>query len=407
MLYTFNNDDIISKFIKALLMNTYVPIVHVWKPGDAAMQGFTYITKDYIIKANMKISAGEVNSIDAYDKDGNKYFTKIRPYIEGEEYKGITSNYQSNAHIYDAETHKYLGEYLRMLRDLHNLDLMSLYNCVTGEISQSIRIVEKNTIDGSYKSISTDIVKNPDGKKVYLVPIKFNQPYTIYVNTNCQIDLASILYDGHIKVTSFNSEIKTYVGCSNINPIVYQVNQVDSLNRTEMFYRKYLTLVLQVPETCNNVVVLEGDYSASRPMICNGFNEMPQVYFGDSIDSVPNKYINTYCKVNPALTRVTTNKLYAFSDKLIEYLLLNAVTNTDEITDNVKRVQQYANSLTCFNTSNVRYTAPYTKGIWSNSLQAFLYDLLVRNKKYSKQTVDVLGYLDKDAEFILTRGQDV
>lgn len=58
-----------------------------------------------------------------------EFFEVLEPYVEGEEYFGITSNYNSNTSSYDAETHEYLGNYLRMYRDLHNIDLMSYYNC--------------------------------------------------------------------------------------------------------------------------------------------------------------------------------------------------------------------------------------------------------------------------------------
>ena len=56
------------------------------------------------------------------------YFEITSPYIFGEEYRSFTGRFESKYQWYDAETHKYLGRYLRMLKDFKHIDLMHLYN---------------------------------------------------------------------------------------------------------------------------------------------------------------------------------------------------------------------------------------------------------------------------------------
>ena len=52
MFQKYYSDNLISKFIKCLLWDTYIPTVDIWRPGKSIIKGFTYITYDrYIVKA--------------------------------------------------------------------------------------------------------------------------------------------------------------------------------------------------------------------------------------------------------------------------------------------------------------------------------------------------------------------
>ena len=128
MFQKYNDDNIISKFIKELLRTTEVPTIQVWKPGKPLIQGFMYVTKEYIVEALQDFMPTK-DDLGPQSASDSSYFKIIKPYVEGMHYNGITSNYISNTPSYDAETHEYLGNYLRMYRDLHGIDLMPYYNC--------------------------------------------------------------------------------------------------------------------------------------------------------------------------------------------------------------------------------------------------------------------------------------
>lgn len=155
MFQKYNANNIETKFIKELLRTTYIPIVPIWNLGKKIIAGLTYITPNYIVKCNKSSEGYKIdnegnftyipNSInDTYidEEDGNKekpYFEIIEPYIRGKFYKGITTNFVSNSSLYDSKTHYYLGEYLRMIRDLDGVNLMSYYNCWDGRYSDKLR----------------------------------------------------------------------------------------------------------------------------------------------------------------------------------------------------------------------------------------------------------------------------
>lgn len=404
MLHCFNEASIYTKFIKGLLMNTYIPTVQVWKPNKYVMENFNYITRDYIVKAIKSFTGnGQLESIF-----NTEYFKIVEPYIDGNEYKNITTNFVSNSYEYDYETHKYLGEYLRMVRDLHDIDLMPYYNCATNKIADNIRIRYDKT-NREYRVISDNI--KDDGFKTIIVPIKFNQDYTIYINSSFPTKLTSIFYDGYNKVTQFKSDILEYSSMSFSKPVLYKVTQQPELNRNDMFYRKYLTLLVQVPKRCNQIIVLEGNYVNNKLKTSNLTNEVTQVYFGEcDINDLPQTDIDNYCKVYPSLIRGLKNEMYAYSDRLIEYLLLNAITQEDDISKNIERVQSYISGYECDKFNGIRFKLPFTKGVWNNEMRLFIYNLVTKNftnKKVDSITIDVNGFVDKDSESIITRGYNV
>ena len=409
MFHKFNEDSIYTKFIKQLVATTYVPTIEIWKPGKPIIKGFQYITKNYIVEA--KESWNQDSGIELNDIY-NGYFNIIKPYIEGKEYQNITSNYISNKFMYDSKTHFYLGQYLRMLRDLHDLDLMCFYNCVTGVTSDKIRL-------GSEKDPNEVITNNKeeDNYTTLLVPIYFNQDYTIYLNSSAPIKMRGIFYDEVTNVSVKNlseSKVIEYPSSSSSKPILFRLNQKIGAGYYSMYYRNYLTLALQIPKNIKNVVILEGDYTNSKLYIENSQNKIPEVTYG-TIDysNLTTEEINKHCIGIPALTRSIKNELYAYDDKLLEYLLLNAIHSEEEISKNIERVQTYSSSYECEKYNGTRFDKKYTRGVWDNNLRMFLYDLVTKGGKNNKRahldpiTIDILGYVDKDVETIITRGQDV
>lgn len=142
----YNANNIETKFIKELLRTEYIPIVPIWRVGKKPLNGMTYITHDYIIKCiNEPKKDDEIKSIYDLNEEGKPYFEIIEPYIRGKFYKGLTTNFTSNSSLYDSKTHYYLGEYLRMIRDLDDINLMPYYNCWDGRYSDSLRMIDEGT----------------------------------------------------------------------------------------------------------------------------------------------------------------------------------------------------------------------------------------------------------------------
>ena len=129
MLSRFYIDNLTTKFIKYLVANTSLPISRTWKPGTYVLENQIYVTPTQVIRAK---HTGSFTTLDS------KNFELLYKYAFGEPYKGLTSNYVSNIKGYDSKTHAVLGNYLRALRDLKNIDLMHLYNCVNNEYLKGV-----------------------------------------------------------------------------------------------------------------------------------------------------------------------------------------------------------------------------------------------------------------------------
>ena len=93
------------------------------------------------------------------------------------------------------------------------------------------------------------------------------------------------------------------------------------------------------------------------------------------------------------LLRTNTGVSYPFADRLIEYLVGNAITPLDEIYDNVARAKEIA-------TRNIdTSTIPMINdGIWVPALRAIFYEYI--NEEYDLNDInhDILGFVDKDVE---------
>ena len=112
-----------------------------------------------------------------------------------------------------------------------------------------------------------------------------------------------------------------------------------------------------------------------------------------------------------SLLQYNDGKNYPFADRLIEYLTLNVIDSADEISDNVKRVQDVFGSYDA-STDDVREEVlsnynrylrirgiPY--GAWSNYLRTMVY-INTRNDK-TLTHLDMNGYVDKIVESFIRR----
>ena len=181
---------------------------------------------------------------------------------------------------------------------------------------------------------------------------------------------------------------------------------------------KYLYLVIQVPsDNGSSIVVLEGDYTnndnninyynienvneAINNILSNGSNYInSNLSMSDSSDSYNtiislleksnDNTINNFMHTDLSLLEMGTSCSYAFSNRLIEYLLLNVVDNTDTIDNNTIKAQEL------FKLFNIKETMP---GVWDNRLRFLLYKKFTANNN----ACDVNGFIDKDVEKMIVK----
>ena len=89
-----------------------------------------------------------------------------------EDIVGLTESFLSTSGQYDMDTHRKLGDYLRLLRSVYGLDLMPLYNCFNNYFVDNVDLSSGNLSSNGNSHY-----------RVTLVPIKFNKDYTITMNS--------------------------------------------------------------------------------------------------------------------------------------------------------------------------------------------------------------------------------
>ena len=89
------------------------------------------------------------------------------------------------------------------------------------------------------------------------------------------------------------------------------------------------------------------------------------------------------------LLRFNTKKQHPYADKLESYLLGNVISELDDISSDIKRVQQVM--------SLNGYRFSY-EGLWTDGIREIAYDYIINNHNDFDTNHDVLGYIDKDVE---------
>ena len=432
MFQRFNENNMLTKFIKNLLSTAYIPSVKVWKPGDSIVNNTFYIADNYIVKA-IKSSLTNIDTSNIIPLN-SEYFEVIEPYIKGKFYRGISSNYNSNTATYDPDTHYYLGQYLRMIRDLDGINLMPYYNCWDGTYSDKIRInynlekwVEEIVEDKNGEDVKIQIPKYTfkviqnntlnDGVKVLIVSIKFDTKYTIYLDNNMPTLISPVYYDGIniIPNTELVKQSKLVDRITKNNPYILEpisTSFISDLNDTK---EDYLNLLIQLPETNSSaIVVLEGDYSSWKIF---KDNRLPKTHYGEALDynkdgdKLSISQIENYFKSGIDLIHSATNQNYAFSNRLVEYLLLNIIGKDDSISQNISRMQVYAGTNKSSKLNGIKFDRyNSTTGVWDLNLRRYSYDVATSFEMTSEGkkpiSFDVNGYIDKDTEAIILRGKE-
>lgn len=465
----FNDDNILTGYIKELLSTFNLPSVKIYKEDSPLYEGALYIKDNYI---------------QSYSLEQNK-FTRICPFVFNRPILNYTKTLKINSNIYDSHTHEYLGDYLRFLRDAKDINLMSMYNCFSDSVVQSLVIKDgeetvMSTLDKHYK--------------IYAIPVKFLQNYTIALSCKDPVQLVCGLYskgyldpvdikDPQIKedLEQLTALSKSYIASASFDhPIVYGnlINDYFKSSKFLLEHEKDLKLFIKMPLNNNtSIVILEGQFihtnarytdknvwktsytvvNYKKEKEINETIEVKDAEVNDqgeleehttikyhfpydrpiyTLDSngqfildedltfekqyftvpVDNTEINKI-QLNSRLQLLELNSKisHPFADRLIEYLCDNAITNIDDISDNIKRLQEalhrrYAEGRKVDEEGIIRYTQaglPNTGkhyGIWEDKYRAVLYDTAKQTGLLDK-CFDILGYADKDVDSKL--GSDI
>lgn len=434
MLQEFFKSTIYSKAIKYILSQTPLPMYKTITSNDYIYKGNTYVYRNHIIEcveSGIFIGVNAIKYVDTrlyvsnnitvtdsdfyitrftprviYDDEGNEVITYEYPlqvtndlirmyyspvakiklvddFIFGKYIPGVTQKFVSNTDYYDSETHRYLGEYLRCLRDIKGIDLMSLYNCFDYKFVDNIKFTATGV-----KPVTSN------GNRVTLIPIKFNKQYSIAIDCGYPLRATAVLYKNRIITDEINTTIKNYLKVDNIedilfkdklhifnnisftNPVSYKLdNETEYLSQ----YEKYLYLAIEIPNNNkSSIVVLEGDYL-----------NVPETSIADikEINNLPDYALSLIFRTKPELLYFNDKKQRPFSDKLLEYLLMNTIDSRDTTTNNISKIED-----------KIKYNPKY-KGTWSNTLRYILYNryMDVANSK-NLNKFDILGFVDKNME---------
>lgn len=421
----FFKSTLISKYIKYLLSYTPLPLFPVIEHSQYMIKGCCYIHKDKVLKctksgifsamlnyfqdtdylyASDLLDANEkenfmtiINNVTGESKPSKLVVTDklvtmnniqlaeyeiINTYNFGEYKVGLTQNYISNTSYYDSETHKYLGDYLRLLRNQYGLDLMSLYNCYNYE---TINVI---TLNKTQPYVTDTGIRN---KKILMVPIKFNTKYTVALDCRTPIIIKAIIYrDGLVM-----DELKSDYISNMLNDSTQQINNTNfnkpfifSINNQEKYIQQFensLYLAIQVPYNLDStLVVLEGDFKDY------GKRNISDISIINSANPIK---ITSSLSTTPSLLKQNDKRQHPFSDKLISYLLRNTIDEREYIDDNVANIEK-----------KINYNPQY-QGMWDSQLRYILYNKymdLSDDNIFNKE--DILGFVDIDIEEAVRKG---
>ena len=435
MFQQFHTDTLMGRFIKHLLSTTRIPLLDSVETNDLLYEGCLYLYKNMVIKC---VESGYfyVNKRDNLYPSNNIYpsdylfpsigytparYMVIRYYDMSDD---ILSSYKfhSPQNYYDSDTHYHLGQYLRYVKGTSGVNMLPYYNC---HIGKTIGDVLLHTADDEGRTYSEVSVNND--YKVYAVPIKFGRIYTIAIDCPTPISLRCVLYDRNglmknpKKISSGISDYleNTYLRLPSsvfTSPFTYRADIDRDVDAKLLYSRQRdLYLLIQVPQKNDSALaVLEGEYlscdnrfsliSTSPPDF-----DMELVNSNSNAQSMDDVYIkkdngrffasNRY--YNLSLLQYNTKMDIAFSDRLIEYLLLGVICSGEGISGNIERVQEVLSNID-IDYANRLASKHAVYGVWDDGIQDAIARLI---EKYHKETnlVDMDDNINKDIEQLLKR----
>lgn len=171
-MFNFNNTHIFTGYLKQLLASFNLPTCKVYTHEFARHVENYHEDDPRIVKSFDSLSDGASNRMAVrvnylldhrlgnlfYDRETkHSYwrFSDVLVYNEDKYIPGLTRKLVSPGPRYDTETHEYLGDYLRFMRDYYDINLMPLYNCFNDKICTNIYFTT-DINRPAYNGLSTD-----------------------------------------------------------------------------------------------------------------------------------------------------------------------------------------------------------------------------------------------------------
>lgn len=248
---------------------------------------------------------------------------------------------------------------------------MPLYNCFSNTLCPRLDIsfdVVEDVIDSTTnKATKKGYVAKFDTRetnyKIYMIPIKLFQKYTIAIDCFTDVEVCCGFYGKYQYGSAYDAIAEDTYRCFNSmlfnKPVLYDptaglTKYLDPRHPLEIAQHETdLKLFIKLPiSNKSSIVILEGDYTEYTPSTIikhsptkdDDFivvNNRTQVNFDGDLDE------NIKHLVTPLqLLAQNTGISYPFADRLIEYLVGNAVTPVDDISDNIKRAKKVINAKT-------------------------------------------------------------
>ena len=392
MINNLQNNSLVLGHLKELLSSINLPLAKVYTEDTRLYEDRVYLNGNKLCKC----------------KNGTLY--EVGEY-SGKFIPNITRKFNIKSSDYDTYTHEYLGDYLRYLRDKNNLNLMGLYNCFFNNIPERLD-----------RKVGTIKIDSSDNKyNYYIVPVKFDETYTIAIDAPCSYDIMCIIYDS----AAIDIEDEELIKSSHMkinhssfkNPFLYKTSF--SLNDNLWKKEKYLKLLLKLPKQINSsIAILEGDFT-------NCCNVIDGILVNKYVTS--DKSLDSYPKLPTKLSLLDHNDhtSYPFADRLVEFILGSAITQNETIRNNISKVQNklYPDGIRGY------------YDVWNPNINLEIFkraqnkdDTLGKGYKYSntiirkngKQTSnvkydysltdiysDLTYYVDKDTESMIFLGDDI
>lgn len=405
----FFNNSIECNFIKQLLRKTPVPTIRTAVDGRMVCKGFCYLYEGQIIRCTKTGVLGG-------DEGDNAEYSVIYSSNNDINNPRLYHTYTSRFNYYDSDTHRQLGEYLRFYRDTTGVDLMPFYNCFNYEFAEDFHL----TSGGQGYAMGED-----KEYKLISVPVRLGATYTIAVDCPFEVLMRPMFYSSFglvetmVSTASYqdlNSQFTfDYSGVEDQsviklpsmsfkNPFVFKVDlkfegqgetadakaaSAEKLLECAYSNERFLRLLIRLPvSNKSSLVVLEGDYSDTHL----------KEFDASALANAPDPVQNAALIGDLSLLMFSDGNSYAFSDRLIEYLLLNSITSQEEIVGNISYAQKNAFSV---------LPAGQFDGVWDDSIRIALWNKYRKKLPADflpsrvKKMVDMNGFVDRDMEKIM------
>ena len=258
---------------------------------------------------------------------------------------------------------------------------MPFYNCYCDKYHSDFIVSSSGVQLYTRKNIKYEVIE---------IPIRYNQVYTIAIDSPSEVTLCPVLFSHEdlvvvdsVDISKFlwdkPGNIVKYSSLQFNNPVTYTLHNEDL---TLQKYEKNLYLFIQVPYGLNSsIVVLEGDYT----------HPARKVIGIESVQAMSDSEINNYFLSSLSLLKLNDKIRYAFSDRLVEYLYNNPIDINEDINGNILRIQNDIQAQ--------KYFDVY-KDIWQNELRSLVYNKYLDN---NTSCYDINGFIDRDVEKYLSR----